>query len=49
MKTYQTPMLVWQNVDADDILTGSPGSTITAFGGVNNDGEQVGDQLPWWG
>ena len=47
MKTYQTPMLVWQNVDLSDILTESPITTV--FGGVNNEGEKAGDQLPWWG
>ena len=45
MKTYQTPMLVWQNVDADDILTGSPGSTTTSFG---TNGSDSGDELNWW-
>ena len=45
MKTYQTPMLVWQNVDLADILTESPTSTL-----FNNTtpGSDNPNTLEWW-
>lgn len=47
MKAYQSPEILWQDVDLADILTASPNTTITAFGGAN--GSDNENTLGWWG
>ena len=43
MKAYQSPEILWQDVDLADILTESPTTTFNnTSGGENN-------QLGWWG
>ena len=48
MKAYQSPEILWQDVDLADILTGSPNSTITVFGGANGSDSGAGKELGWW-
>ena len=42
MKTYQTPEILWQNVDLEDVLTGSP---LGLF--VDDSGDEYVNLLGW--
>ena len=44
MKAYQSPEILWQDVDLADILTESPATNF-----VNQPGNDNENTLGWWG
>ena len=44
MKAYQSPEILWQDVDLADILTASPATNFVKEPGNDNE-----NTLGWWG
>jgi hypothetical protein len=44
MKAYQSPEILWQDVDLADILTTSPTTNFVNLPGSDNE-----NTLGWWG